>query len=85
MLDPYYFGNETVRKEDYCEFLDTYVRNEYEIFPANALFQHEGASPHTIHDTRDILRDIFEENWIGKYGPENWPARSPDITPTDFV
>ncbi len=26
VLDPYYFDNETVREEDYCELLDTYVR-----------------------------------------------------------
>ncbi len=38
VLDPYYFDNETVRKEDYCELLDTYVRNEPKNFPANAFF-----------------------------------------------
>ncbi len=31
-----------------------------------------------------LFRDIFRENWIGKFGPENWPARWPDITPPDI-
>ena len=84
VLDPYYFDNETVRKEDYCQLLDTYVRQEAQNFPANALFQQDGASPHTSHDALELLGDIFGENWIGKYGPQNWPARSPDLTPADF-
>ncbi len=49
VLDPYYFDNETVRKEDYCELLDSYVRAEAENFPDNALFQQDGAPPHTSH------------------------------------
>ena len=84
VLDPYYFNNETVRKEDYCQLLDTYVRDEAPNFPTNALFQQDGASPHTSHEARELLGDIFGENWIGKYGPQNWPARSPDLTPPDF-
>ena len=47
VLDPYYFDNETVRKEDYCELLDSYVRAEAENFPDNALFQQNDA-PHTL-------------------------------------
>ncbi len=60
------------------------MRNESENFPADALFLKDGAPTHTIHEARDLLINIFGENWIGKHGPENWPARSPDITPPDF-
>ena len=84
MLDPYYFGNETVRGEDYYQLLDTYVRKESQNFPQNASFQQDGASPHTIHDALELLGDLFGENWIEKFGPKNWPARSPDLTPPDF-
>ena len=38
VLDPYYFDNETVIKQDYCQFLDTYVRQESQNFHRNALF-----------------------------------------------
>ncbi len=82
--DPYYFDNETARKQDYCELIDSYVRAEAENFPDNALFQQDGALPHTSHAARSLLADIFDQNWIGKYGPTNWPARSPDLTPIDF-
>ncbi len=84
VLDPYYCDNESVRKEDYCELLDTYVRNESENFTANALFQQDYASPHTSHDARDLLRNIFGENFIGKCAQEHWTARSPDITLPDY-
>ena len=60
------------------------MRNESETFPANGLFHQDGAPPHTSHDACDLSRDIFGDNWIGNYGPENWPARSPDITPPVF-
>jgi hypothetical protein len=26
----------------------------------------------------------FENHWIGRGGPINWSARSPDLTPLDF-
>ena len=26
----------------------------------------------------------FEGKWIGRRGPIEWPARSPDLTPPDF-
>ncbi len=79
MLNSYYFDNESVRKEDCCESIHTKVRYKSE----NALFLQNGASLHTSHDTRDLLRDIFGENWIGKFGPENWPTSLPDLTPLD--
>ena len=64
--------------------MNTYVRQQAQIFPANALFQQDGAPPHTSHDARNLLQDIFGENWIGKHGRPNWPARSPHLTPPDF-
>ncbi len=84
VLDPYYFDNETVRKEDFCELLNSFVRNESENFPKNALFQQDSAPKYTNHEARDLLRNIFGENCKGKYDSENCPARSPDHTPLDF-
>ncbi len=73
-----------MRKEDHSELLGTHVRIESENLPENALFQRDGASTHTCHDARERLKNIFGENRIGKYGPENWPAGSPDLTPPEF-
>ena len=84
VLDPYYFNNETVRGEDYYLLLDTYVRNEKENFPQNAIYQHDGAPPHISTNVRHLLDELFPDSWIGRYGPQHWPARSPDLTPPDF-
>lgn len=84
VLDPYYFFNETVRGDDYFQMLNTYVRSEAAMFPQNALFQQDGAPPHTTREVRSLLNELFPNSWIGRYGPRAWPARSPDLTPPDF-
>jgi hypothetical protein len=33
---------------------------------------------------REWLDLHFEGRWIGRRGPLEWPARSPDLTPPDF-
>lgn len=33
---------------------------------------------------RAYLDSEFGDKWIGRGGPVNWPARSPDLTPLDF-
>lgn len=46
--------------------------------------QQDGAPPHFARQTRDTLNEMFGNRWIGRGGPVNWPARSPDLTPLDF-
>jgi hypothetical protein len=41
-------------------------------------FQHDGAPPHSPREVRNPGR------WIGRGGPHNWPARSPDLSPLDY-
>lgn len=50
----------------------------------NVWFQQDGAPPHYAIQARTYLNEIFENRWIGRGGPVNWPARSPDLTPLDF-
>ena len=33
---------------------------------------------------RVILHQRFPNKWIGRQGPTQWPARSPDLNPLDF-
>ncbi|KAK2952756.1 putative Histone-lysine N-methyltransferase SETMAR [Blattamonas nauphoetae] len=47
-------------------------------------FMQDGASPHTALETRTLLNHTFPNRWIGMFGPIEWPARSPDMTPCDF-
>lgn len=47
-------------------------------------FQLDGAPAHSVVEARHCLNQMFGERWIGRYGPQRWPARSPDLTPLDF-
>ncbi|PNF30075.1 hypothetical protein B7P43_G04239 [Cryptotermes secundus] len=44
----------------------------------------DGAPPHFANIVRAFLHQGFPQRWIGRRGPVEWPARSPDITPPDF-
>ena len=47
-------------------------------------FQQDGAPPHYHRDVRAYLDAVFPDTWIGRRGPIEYPARSPDLTPMDF-
>lgn len=47
-------------------------------------FQQDGAPPHFAAQVRQYLNGRFPGRWIGRRGPVQWPARSPDLTPLDF-
>ena len=47
-------------------------------------FQHDGAPPHSSREVRNFLNYRFPGQWIGRSGPHNWPARSPDLSPLDY-
>ena len=47
-------------------------------------FQQDGAPPHYHRDVRAYLDAVFPDTWIGRRGPTEYPARSPDLTPMDF-
>jgi hypothetical protein len=54
------------------------------VFRINDWFQHDGAPPHFGRRAREILDQQYPDRWIGRGGPRNWPARSPDLNPLDF-
>ena len=47
-------------------------------------FQQDGAPPHYHHDVRAYLNENLPNRWIGRKGPVDYLARSPDLTPIDF-
>jgi hypothetical protein len=47
-------------------------------------FMHDGAPPHFLRTVRQHLNQAFDEQWTGRRGPVNWPARSPDLNTLDF-
>ncbi len=48
------------------------------------LFQQDGAPAHYSLQVRGWLDQKFPNRWIGRRGPIEWPACSPDLSPCDF-
>jgi hypothetical protein len=47
-------------------------------------FMHDGVPLHFSLVLRAFLNDRYPRQWIGRGGPTEWPARSPDLNPLDF-
>jgi transposase len=85
IIGPFFF-RETVTAHSYLEKLRreivpsiTRKMDSTEIF-----YMQDGAPPHYAQSVRQFLDETFPGRWIGRRGPIEWPARSPDLTPTDF-
>ena len=48
------------------------------------VFMQDGAPAHYSRVVRNWLDRHFHQRWLGRAGPNEWPARSPDLTPCDF-
>jgi hypothetical protein len=48
-------------------------------------FMHDWAVPHFLCIVRQHLNQTLGEQWIGRRGPVNWPARSPDLKPLGIL
>ena len=74
--------------EAYFRFLQEELSRLLEDVPLNKrgpmFFQHDGAPPHSSSEVRNFLNYPFPGRWIGREGPHNWPARSPDLSPLDY-
>jgi hypothetical protein len=88
VIGPYFYDG-TVNAENYLEMLHE-VFLELENSPTfeqlrrrSIIWQQDGAPPHYGLNVRACLNDNFDE-WIGRRGTIEWPARSPDLTPCDF-
>lgn len=93
IVGPFFF-DENVTGETYLTMLQNELVPTLRIlFPDNLdpnlfdqqmWFQHDGAPPHFAQIVRTYLNEVFPNRWIGRRGPIEWPARSPDLTPLDF-
>ena len=43
-------------------------------------FQQDGAVPHFARRIKLFMNGACPDRWIGRGGPKNWPACSPDLT-----
>lgn len=78
-----YFHDGNVNGQSYLHMLQNWFMPR---FPEEEglIFQQDGAPPHYALTVRQWLNDTFPGAWIGRRGPIEWPARSPDLTPCDF-
>lgn len=92
IIGPYFF-DVNLTGEIYLHFLQLelipalaqlYPGNEPGMPTAAMWFQQDGAPPHYALPVRQYLSEIFPNRWIGRRGPYEWPARSPDLTPLDY-
>lgn len=87
IIGPYFFDG-TVDGKAYLHLLQSFLKLYLESLDAtkrvSMYFQQDGASAHYMKSVRTWLTGTFAEQWIGRGGPVNWPARSPDLTPLDF-
>lgn len=81
-----YDGN--LNSVKYLEILQVVVGDFLDNLPLatlrNCWYQLDGAPAHCSNQVLHTLNTIFEDRWIGRFGPWKWPARSPDLTPLDF-
>ncbi|KAL4131065.1 hypothetical protein QTP88_008416 [Uroleucon formosanum] len=73
--------NQQIRQNNINEDVEVQVLACIRLNPRSS---HDGALAHNAHIIRDHLNRVYEGKWFGTYGPIEWPARSPDITPLDF-
>ena len=75
IFGPYFF-DENVTGKSYLEMLETFLWAQIKQW--RLYFQQDGAAPHYALIVRDWLDKKLKGRWIGRGGPIEWPARSPD-------
>lgn len=85
LLGPFFF-DDTVTATSYLNMLEDKVWPIISRRPnaEEIIFQQDGAPPHFALIVRTWLDQHFPNRWMGRRGPIEWPARSPDLSPPDF-
>lgn len=85
IVGPFFFDS-AVTGASYLAVLQDWLLPQLESLPNfnRLVLQQDGAPPHYHRDVRAFLSAAFPDRWIGRRGPIEWPARSPDLTPPDF-
>lgn len=90
IIGPYFFQNEagqavTVNGARYRNMITRFFLAELEDIDVEAMwFQQDGATCHTAGETMQLLHETFPSRVISRFGDQNWPPRSCDLTPLDF-
>ncbi|GFW73995.1 uncharacterized protein TNCV_545191 [Trichonephila clavipes] len=90
IIGPYFFKNDerhniTVNGDRYRAMITNVFIPELNNHDVQELwFQKDGATCHTARATIDLLKDMFGDRLISRFGPMIWPPRSCDLTPLDY-
>lgn len=90
IIGPFFYENEagqaqTVNGVRYREMITSFFLPRIEEMNVEGMwFQQDGATCHTARETIQLLHQSFPGRVISRFGDQNWPPRSCDLTPLDF-
>ena len=91
VIGPYFFEENdvavTVTSERYIEMLNTFfipLLRRKRVPRHHLWFQQDGATSHTARESMNVLRRLFPNHLISRFGDIAWPPRSPDLSTCDF-
>ncbi|KAK9875514.1 hypothetical protein WA026_007905 [Henosepilachna vigintioctopunctata] len=90
IIGPFFFKddrgrNVTVYGERYQAMIHNFFLSQWaELNLVDIRFHQGGATCHTARETIDMLKDKFDEQFVSRNGPVNWPPISCDLTPLDY-
>ena len=87
IVGPYFFEEgETavsVTSARYVDMLNNFLRPELQRRGVNMRemwFQQDGATAHTVRVSMEVVRRVFPQHVISRFGDVSWPPRSPDLS-----
>ncbi|ERL94999.1 hypothetical protein D910_12271 [Dendroctonus ponderosae] len=87
LIGPYFFEG-LLNGLMFLQFLINHLSVLLEEVPfnirTNIWLQLDGAPPHYHCEVRQFLNANFQNRWIGRNGFQDWPPRSPNLTPLHF-
>ena len=90
IIGPYFFEDSdghsvTVNANRYMDMLQSFLIPELRARQLdNIWFQQDGATAHTARATMTLLRELFPNRLISRFGDLTFPSRSPDLTAPDY-
>ena len=90
IIEPYFFEEVngdavTVNGNRYRQMIQEYLLPEIgDNNTGNIFFHQDGATAHTARATMEMLKAIFPNRLISRFGDVPWPPRSPDLSAPDF-
>ncbi|GBM07348.1 hypothetical protein AVEN_187887-1 [Araneus ventricosus] len=88
LIGPVFYEG-TLMGQWHLELLQDVITDFVENLPLHQLrnvwFQHDGTPPHKISNVKQYLMETLQNQVIGYGGFVEWPPRSPDLIPLDFL